>query len=152
MATTIDHEKGGRMRKRYSLLIAACTASFAVPLAASPAAAYEAGSSCDVKYAGASGISPVQGHLVGSWNWSGGNALTSVHLEAKDTYADGLNPAVRLVTKQRDGDTHYWSWHHNTKGSGTTDSWNTSATDTQGITSAWVEGGLFDGDKLVGVC
>ena len=73
-------------------------------------------------------------------------------MEAKDTYADGLHPAIRLVTKQRDGGTHYWTWHHNTQGAGTTGTWNTSATDYEGITSAWIQGGLFDGTTWVGVC
>ncbi|MFH9014115.1 hypothetical protein ACH4C6_22385 [Streptomyces sp. NPDC017943] len=56
------------------------------------------------------------------------------------------------MTKQRDGETRYWSWHKNTKGSGTTDSWDTSATDAQGIRSAWVQGGLFNGSTLIGFC
>ncbi|MEV0978124.1 hypothetical protein [Streptomyces sp. NPDC049915] len=139
------------MRKLHSLLIAGSVAGLAVPLAASPAAAAEAASSCYVQ-AGSIGTNPNAGRAVGSWNWSSGNSLTSVHLEASDLRADGYTPAVRLVTKQRDGDVHYWALHKATGGAGTTLSWNTSATDTQGIASAWVQGELLSGNSLVGLC
>ncbi|GAA2406827.1 MULTISPECIES: hypothetical protein [Streptomyces] len=141
------------MRRRYTYSAVLSTAAATlIAVSASPAAAYEAATSCDVKIAGASVASPIQGRLIASWNWASTEQLTSLHMEAKDTYADGLHPAIRLVTKQRDGDTHNWSWHHNTKGAGTTGTLNTSATDSQGIETVRIDGGLFDGDRLVGVC
>lgn len=133
------------------MLIAASVASLAIPLAASPAAAYEAASSCYVTV-GSIGTNPIAGRAVGSWNWSSSNSLTGVHLEASDLRADGYTPAVRLVTKQRDGDTHYWTLHKATGGSGTTLSWDTSATDSQGIVSAWIQGELLNGSSLAGLC
>lgn len=139
------------MRKRLSLLIAGSTAALVIPLSASPAAAYEAASSCDLQTFGGASI-PDGGRVIGSWNWASYTSLTSVHLEARDIRADGLTPAVRLVTKQGDGDIHYWSLHKNTGGSGTTAEWNTSATDSQKIVSAWVRGELYDGSTLVGLC
>ncbi|GAA2579448.1 hypothetical protein GCM10010304_20960 [Streptomyces roseoviolaceus] len=139
------------MRRRSSFLIATSVAALAIPLMASPAAAYEAASSCQAQQPGGV-VVPDGARAIGSWNWASGNSLTSVHLEAKDLRADGFSAAVRLVTKQRDGGTHYWSWHKNTKGSGTTDAWDTSATDSQGITSTWVQGGLFSGSTLIGLC
>lgn len=139
------------MRKRFALLIAGSAAALVIPMAASPAAAYEAASSCDLQLFGGSAI-PDAGRVIASWNWASDNQLTSVHLQVKDSRKDGLTPAVRLVTKQRDGDTHNWSLHKNTGGSGTTADWNTTATDSQGIEFAWVQGELLDGSTLVGLC
>lgn len=139
------------MRRRASLLIAGSAAALVIPLAASPAAAVEAASSCYVQV-GSIGTNPNAGRVIGSWNWASANSLTSVHLEAKDLRADGYGPAVRLVTKQRDGDIHYWALHKNTGGSGTTATWDTTATDSQGIVSAWVQGELYDGSSVIGLC
>ncbi|MET7843169.1 hypothetical protein ABZT45_32105 [Streptomyces sp. NPDC005356] len=140
-----------RHRYRYSALLCSAVALVAIPLTASPAAAAEASSSCGVTHP-VLGPIVITGEALGGWNWASANALTSVHLEAKDTKADGAHPAVRLVTQRRGEDIHYWSWHHNTKGSDTTDSWDTSASDTAGITTAWIQGGLFDGSTRLSLC
>ncbi|MFF1683901.1 MULTISPECIES: hypothetical protein [unclassified Streptomyces] len=140
-----------RHRYRYSALLSSAIAIVAIPLAASPAAAYEAASSCDITHP-VTGPAVMYGEALGSWNWASSNDLTGVHLEAQDDRTDGWHTAVRLVTQKRDGSNHYWSWHHNTKGSHTTDSWNTSASDSAGIIRAWVQGGLFDGSTRLSVC
>ncbi|MFI9610849.1 hypothetical protein ACIHCM_03925 [Streptomyces sp. NPDC052023] len=139
------------MRRRVSLVIAASAASLTIPVIASPAAAYEAASSCYSQQPGGVVI-PDGGRAIGSWNWASATSLTSVHLEAKDLRADGYSSAVRLMTKQRDGSTRAWTWRKNTQGSGTTKAWDTSAADHEGIEYAWVQGGLFNGSTLIGYC
>ncbi|AJE85643.1 MULTISPECIES: hypothetical protein [Streptomyces] len=138
------------MKKKSIAIVASLAALAAIPLTAGPAAAYEAASSCDLQFGGA--VSPFNGRAVGSWDWSTKTKLTSLHMEARDYEADGWHPAVRLVTKKSNGDTHAWQWHHNTAGADTTRSWNTTASDTGGIRKAWIQGALFDGSKLVGYC
>ncbi|MGX1670541.1 hypothetical protein [Streptomyces sp. NPDC055400] len=140
-----------RHKYRFSALLCSAVAVAAIPLAAGPAAAAEADSSCALKHP-ILGPIPVVGEVRASWNWAGPDSLASVHLEAEDTKTDSAHPVVRLVTERRGGDIHYWSWHHNTKGSNTTDAWNTSASDTAGITRAWIQGGLFDGSDLLSTC
>lgn len=78
--------------------------------------------------------------------------LTDVGLTVWDTSADGHHVGVRLVTRRSNGTNHYWSWHELYAGSGTHDSWKTSATDSGGIEKVWEEVAVFEGDSKLGSC
>lgn len=140
------------MRRRTSLLTVAVAAAVSIPLTAGPAAAADASSRCDLKVGVGGGAEPIRGNAIGSWNWASRTSLTSVHLEAKDTSADGAHPAVRLVTQSPSGTKTTYAWRHNTQGANTTQGWNTSASNSAGIEVAWVEGAIFDGSTLKYTC
>lgn len=139
------------MRRRWTF-IGCTTATIALlQLGTGSASAAEASDSCYIT-SYVTGPIPTFGEALAAWNWASATALSSVHLEATDTKADGMHPAIRLVTKNRSGGTHYWAWHHNTKGAHTTGTVNTSATDSKGIAQAWIEGGLFNKSTRTGSC
>ncbi|MFP3114756.1 hypothetical protein [Streptomyces sp. Iso 434] len=144
--------KGTPLRRRTSLLTVAVAAAVSIPLTAGPAAAYDVASRCELASAVGGAGQPTKGHGIGSWNWGSRTSLTSVHLEAKDSLADSAHPAVRLVTKSPGGATTTYAWRHNTKGANTTQGWDTSASNSAGIQTAWVEGAIFDGSTLKFTC
>ncbi|WP_201051683.1 hypothetical protein [Streptomyces sp. MBT53] len=69
-----------------------------------------------------------------------------------DTRADGHHVAIRLVTRKSDGSDHYWTWHHLYAGEGTSQTWDTTASDSAGIHTVWRQVGLFEGDSLITSC
>ncbi len=89
------------------------------------------------------------GYGFGSWIWSSKTKITSVTLKGKDTKADGYHPAIRLVTVTSAGNVRYWSWHHVYGGKDATETWNTSAEDSNGIKRASIEVGIFNGSNKV---
>jgi hypothetical protein len=88
----------------------------------------------------------------GNENIKNSTTLTDVNLSVKDTRADSHHVAIRLVTRRSNGTDHYWSWHSVYSGSGTHDSWLTTATDSGGIKLVWREIAVFEGDSKVGYC
>ena len=78
--------------------------------------------------------------------------LSSVTLAVKDTRADGHHVRIRLVTRRNDGTNHYWPWHAVYSGAGTSDTWNTTASDSGGIRLIWHEVAVFEGDTKLGSC
>ncbi|MGW2488831.1 hypothetical protein ACWCV9_16695 [Streptomyces sp. NPDC001606] len=88
----------------------------------------------------------------GDQTYTGKNSLDDVSLYVKDTAADGLHVAIRLVTRRSDGSDHYWSWHHLYSGGGTSQTWNTKASDTAGIRKVFREVGVFKGTSMLSAC
>jgi hypothetical protein len=134
------------MHKRYSLLIAASVAALAIPVAASPAAAADYHDNCWTggALAGANGA--------GQWNYASRTKLDPLTLRVEDIRADSHSVGVRLVTRRSNGTDHVWSWHRLYAGSGNSESWGTSASDSAGIRKAWVQVGVFEGNSLVESC
>lgn len=134
------------MRRRLAVIVSTLAAGALIPLTTGVARADDQGvSSCSIAYGG--------GYVKGGFQWSNGTTLPWVHLTAQDLSEDGFAPAIRLVTERSDGSTHYWPWHHNDKGNGTTGTLDTSATDSGGIIAALVQGSLYkDGHALGPVC
>lgn len=132
------------MRKRLSsLAVAVMAAAAIIPAAASPAAAAPSavGASCSVP--GASGS--------GSWVFASRTQLNSVSLKITDTAADGHHVAIRLLTVQGTT-THKWPLHHEYGGKGSTQTWNTTASDSLGIKYAYIEVLVMEGDSIVTSC
>lgn len=76
-----------------------------------------------------------------------------VHLEIKDTLADSMHAQARLVTTDGADKVHYWAWHYNNSGSGTTVVVNTTAQDTaHGILNMGVEAARGTGSTLSNNC
>ncbi|MEV8430820.1 hypothetical protein [Streptomyces chartreusis] len=120
------------------ILTAGAVAAVLIPLAAGPAAAAGASASCSVT--GGTGSA--------TWTWVSKTKIDPLKISVKDTKADGYHPAVRLVTYTGSTVKH-WSWHHVTGGSGSSETWNTSAEDSRGIKHAGVEVQLYDGGTEV---
>lgn len=128
--------------RRATAALAATAAVFAIPAVAGPAeAAPVVGAEVDCSTTGGSGW--------GSWTWNSRTTLTSVSLKAKDTKADGRHPAIRLVTVNAAGNVKHWSWHHVYGGLNASETWNTSAEDSNGIKRASIEVGIFDGSTYI---
>lgn len=87
-----------------------------------------------------------------SWTWVSRTKLDPIFLSVADTKADGLHPAIRLVTVQASGSVKYWTYHHMTSGAGETGNWTTSATDGHGIKRASIEVTIFDGNREIRTC
>lgn len=121
-------------------------ASALVAIQASPASAATT-TQCNTTQ----GAQGAYGILTLSWNVSR-TKINNLTLRGEDKAADGMHPAVRLVTEQGDYDYHYWSWHHVNGGSGTAQEWKTSASDSEGIRSARIQVANFDGSRLVYHC
>ncbi|MET7927365.1 hypothetical protein ACWGDS_35990 [Streptomyces sp. NPDC055059] len=140
------------MRRRFAVTLAAVPlAALAVPLAAGPAAASEYNNWCPVvQLKGGAPTQTAYAHIEGDWATK--YKLDPVVLLARDTYADGHNVGVRLITWQADGDVKYWSWHHYYGGDNGQDFWKSTASDTQGIKAAAVQGGVFEGSDLLASC
>ncbi|MGW3085938.1 hypothetical protein [Streptomyces sp. NPDC001108] len=131
------------MRKKLMGMAAACiAAAVAIPATASPAAAEPVGAACSVT--GASGS--------GSWEFVNANSLKNVNLTVKDTAADGHHVAIRLMTVNRSGVSHNWPLHHLYDGKGSSHTWTTTATDTNGIKYAYVEVFLMEGSNDLQMC
>ncbi|WP_351227592.1 hypothetical protein [Streptomyces sp. NPDC002133] len=88
----------------------------------------------------------------GTWNFASRTRLNPVTLTVQDRKADGMNVGVRLVTRKSNGTNHAWPWKRLHSGSGTSQSWGTSATDNGGIRLAWTQVGVFDGNTLKLMC
>ncbi|MFD3933270.1 hypothetical protein [Streptomyces sp. NPDC058614] len=123
-----------------------------VPLATPAQAATSAWRSCSAVYADGVETPDLVATGGGNENFTGRNSLSNVNLYVKDTHADGHHVAVRLVTRQSDGSNHYWSWHHLYAGSGTDESWLTTASDSGGIRLVWREIALFEGSSRLTYC
>lgn len=99
------------------------------------------------------GFSVVQGaYGGGSEHMASRTFLDDVSLYVKDTRADGHHVRIRLLTRRDDGTTHFWPWHAVYSGSGTSNSWSTTATDSGGIRLIQHEVAVFEGDTRLGTC
>ncbi|MER6180773.1 hypothetical protein [Streptomyces sp. NPDC001652] len=140
------------MRRKLTVGLVTGLAALAVPMAATPAAAAEYSNSCTVVRATTGGGIANVAYAHVDADWSTRNKMDPVVLLARDNEADGHHVAVRLVTWQADGEVKYWTWRHYYGGNGGQDYWTTSASDSQGIKYAAVQGGLFEGDSLLQSC
>ncbi|WP_327722087.1 hypothetical protein OG381_46860 [Streptomyces sp. NBC_00490] len=88
------------------------------------------------------------------YDYQGGvTAPIDVELGVSDTSADSHHVAVRLITRDTNGDRHNWSWHHWYSGKDTGNTWNTTAQDTdKGIRDLGVQAAVFEGDHLLNSC
>ncbi|SFX17475.1 hypothetical protein SAMN02787144_1001797 [Streptomyces atratus] len=137
------------MRKRFLAFSAAAATALLVQLAASPASATSANydEGCftgSVLMAGASGG--------GKWDFESKTRLNPMTLSVSDRRADGHHVAVGLVTRRSNGTDHAWPLHHLYAGSGTSQSFGTSASDAGGIRQAWVQVFVLEGNKVLEAC
>jgi hypothetical protein len=89
-----------------------------------------------------------------SADWRGSiTEIVDVGLGVADTSADGHHVAVRLMTHDSGGDIRYWSWHHWSEGNDTSNTWYTTAQDSNsGIRDVGVQVGRFEGSTLLNSC
>ncbi|MFE1952220.1 hypothetical protein ACFW9D_17370 [Streptomyces sp. NPDC059524] len=125
------------------LVAAGGLACLTVPLVASPAAASSMAT-------GNCSYSAVYGAYTGFY--TGQNTVNPLRLRVLDTKADGHGVAIRLVTRTNSGADKAWSWHHYKGGNGGEQSWDTSATDSAGISSMGIQAAVFEGDDLLSLC
>ncbi|MER5468065.1 hypothetical protein [Streptomyces sp. NPDC002685] len=94
---------------------------------------------------GANGTVHVPGFIHGA---------TTIHvgLSVYDSLADGHHVRVRLITKDANKNYTYWKWHANTDGKGALLSWDTTASDGNGIINVAAEVARFEGDTLLNSC
>ena len=112
-------------------------------ISATPASATDATASCTTT--GATGHATV-------YNFDGATDKITLNLGVYDSLADGHHVRVRLLTKNYVGTTKYWSWHANYDGAGVGKSWDTTATDSNGIFDVGVQVARFEGDSLLNSC
>ncbi|MFF6876778.1 hypothetical protein ACFY9S_15865 [Streptomyces sp. NPDC012474] len=132
------------MKKR---TIATCTGAAALLLAAfatSPAqAAPTAYAGCTTT--GASGAVKIT-------NWHGPGARVGLEFNLSDIEPDNHHVRIRLISEQYNGKRVNWPWRKNFGGSGTTETWTSSASDDAGLHELGVQVARFEGDRLLNSC
>lgn len=85
-------------------------------------------------------------------DWHGPDATVGVKLTVADTARDNLQVRVRFISKNTHGAVKYWSWRTNPDGSGSSKTWNTTASDPSGLFDAGIEAATFSGGSSVNIC
>lgn len=92
------------------------------------------------------------GATVSGWNTGPDDKLT-IQMNVYDTEADGHSTAVRFKTQGYNGVWHYYTWHRNSGGNGTSLFVNTTVQDTtNGIFGIGIEAATMNGTTVVQSC
>ncbi|MFI2203701.1 hypothetical protein ACH47Z_23570 [Streptomyces sp. NPDC020192] len=110
---------------------------------ATPASAYTLQAYCTTTGAGGGLTVP---------NFYGATDHIEADMSIYDSLADGHEVKIRLLTKTATNTTHYWAWHGNYGGQGTTQDINTTAKDDSGIFNAGIQVARFEGGTLLNSC
>ncbi|MGW1472326.1 hypothetical protein ACWCQJ_13825 [Streptomyces olivaceus] len=129
--------------KRLSVASAALAAALVATSAGSAeAAGAQAQASCNVS--GASGVGNFK-------NWT--NNYADMSLTVKDTSSDGNSVAIRLISKDDNDKTKYWSWHSNANGYNKSVTWNTHAsTGSGGLSYIGIQAAVIKNSAVVRYC
>lgn len=124
-------------------VLTATAAALAVgALAAGPASAAGASSSCDTT--GAYGSA--------DWTWMNRSTLIHIKITSVDTADDARVAGVRLYTLDHRGGSHDWPWRFNKRGAGKSQTWETTLQDKRGIDRVGVEAAAFDDAGYRSLC
>lgn len=130
------HHHPARNRARFLVrVLTAGAAALAVgALAAGPASAAGASSSCD----------SVGAYGSADWTWLNGSTIVRVKLTSVDTADDARVAGVQLYTLDHSGRSHEWPWRFNKGGAGKSRTWETSLQDKRGIDRVGVQAAAFN--------
>lgn len=124
-------------------LLTVTAAALAVgALAAGPASAAGASSSCDTT--GAYGSA--------DWTWLNGSTLIHITLTSVDTADDARVAGVQLYTLDHHGGSHDWPWRFNKRGAGKSQTWETTLQDKRGINRVGVQAAAFNDAGYRSLC
>lgn len=90
--------------------------------------------------------------LVQITNWHNPGERVGLTFTLTDLEPDGHHVRIRLVSKQHNDARKNWPWRKNTRGSGTTETWNSSASDSSGLFEIGAQIARFEGDRLLNSC
>jgi len=89
------------------------------------------------------------GATVSGWDNGPDDKLT-IEMNVYDTAADGHNAAIRFKTQGYNGVWHYYAWHHDNAGNGTSLFVNTTAQDTtNGIFGIGIQIATMEGSSTI---
>lgn len=85
-------------------------------------------------------------------NWTGPDATVKIHFKLTNHLTHGHNARIRLVSKETGDKLKTWPWHRNVGGSGTTNTWASTASDDRGLFEIGVQVARFSGDTFLNSC
>ncbi len=85
-------------------------------------------------------------------NWYNPGEKVGLSFTLSDIKPDGHHVRIRLVSKQYNDARKNWPWRKNTRGSGRSQTWSSSASDSNGLFEIGVQVARFEGNKLLNSC